>query len=152
MELFAFSNDQPNPSSKDNLISPYGEPFIRQGFPHDHTHLSPIDSLVDDCNFYSLGILLIELCFGRRLEDHPYRKKYQATTDVESKHAFDVLAALKWAGNVSGEGGDDYATAVKWCFTGTTDREKNWRGEIVRNVVRPLEICMEHFQTAAVFG
>jgi hypothetical protein len=138
------------PSDDDKSIILYGEPFIQQGFQYGHTHLSSTDSCVKDCNFYFLGILLLELCFGCRLEDHPLRKKYPSTTDAIAKHAFDVLAALKWSGRVSGEGGDDYATAVKWCFMNPTDREKNWRSEIVRNVVRPLEICMEHFQTATV--
>jgi hypothetical protein len=140
------------PSNDDSPIIPYGEPFIRQGFPHSHTHLPSTDFSVNDCNFYSLGILLLELCFGCRLEDHHLYKKHPSTTDAATKHAFDVMAALKWSSSVSGEGGDDYATAVKWCFMGVTDREKNWRGEIVANVVRPLEECMEHFQTAAVNG
>jgi hypothetical protein len=73
-----------------------------------------------------------------------------STTDAAAKYAFDVLAALEWSGSVSGEGGDDYATAVKWCFTGLTGEEKSWRGEMNRNVVQPFERCMEHFQTAAI--
>jgi hypothetical protein len=84
------------------------------------------------------------------LEDHPLRKKYPPTTDADAKYAFDVTAALKWSDSVGNEAGNFYATAVKWCFTGPTDREKHWRGEIIRNVVRPLEICMEHLQSAAV--
>jgi hypothetical protein len=137
-------------SDDDNLITPYGEPFIRQGFLRGHTPCPSTESFAYDYNFYSLGILLLELCFGCRLEDHPLRKKHPSAIDVAAKNAFDVMAALKWSGSVSGEGGDDYATAVKWCFTGATDRKQNWRGEIVRNVVRPLEICMEHFQSATV--
>jgi hypothetical protein len=138
------------PSNDDNPVTPYGEPFIRQGFAHSHTYLSSTDSSENDCNFYSLGILLLELCFGYRLEDYHLRKKQLSTTDAATKHAFDVVAALKWSSSVSDEGGDDYATAVKWCFTGVTDGEKNWRGELVRNVVRPLEKCMEHFHAAAL--
>ncbi|KAF1925145.1 uncharacterized protein M421DRAFT_22857, partial [Didymella exigua CBS 183.55] len=83
-------------------------------------------------------------------QNHHLRKKHPSTTDAATKHAFDVMAALRWSSSVSGEGGDDYATAVKWCFTGVTDTQKNWRGEIVANVVRPLEKCMDHFQAAAV--
>lgn len=133
------------PLGHDNLDIPYGEPFIRQGFPHPHR--TSIDAEAAECNFYSLGILLLELCFGRRLEDHPLRKKHP-TGNAEVKQAFDVMAALKWSTSVSGEGGDDYAAAVKWCFTGAADKETNWRGEIIRNVVRPLELCQEHFKTA----
>ncbi|KAH7389317.1 hypothetical protein DE146DRAFT_635047 [Phaeosphaeria sp. MPI-PUGE-AT-0046c] len=140
------------PSNDDNPMIPYGEPFIRQDFLHSHTPLPSTDFFANDCNFYSLGILLLELCFGCRLEDHHQRKKYTSSADAEAKHALDVMAALKWSRSVSGEGGDDYATAVTWCFTGITDGEKNWRGEIVANVVQPLEKCMEHFQTAAAVG
>ncbi|KAI8936693.1 hypothetical protein NX059_007085 [Plenodomus lindquistii] len=137
------------PSNDDSTIVSYGEPFIRQGFPHSHTHLTSADPSTNDCNFHSLGILLLELCFGRRLEDHYLRKKHPSTTDAAAKHAFDVLAALEWSSLVNGEGGHEYARAVKWCFTGSTDRQKNWRREIVANVVWPLSKCMEHFQTAA---
>ncbi|KAF2818116.1 hypothetical protein CC86DRAFT_337510 [Ophiobolus disseminans] len=140
------------PSNDDSPTIPYDEPFIRQDFPHSHSHPISTDFFVNDCNFYSLGIILLELCFGRRLEDHHVHKKHPSTIDAVTKHAFDVMAALKWSSSVSGEGGDDYATAVTWCFMGVTDREKNWRGGIVANVVRPLEKCIEHFQTAAMVG
>jgi hypothetical protein len=134
------------PSDGDKSMLPYGEPFIRQGFPHDHTSLA--SNSAEHCNFYSLGILLLELCFGRRLQDSPLRKKYPPTTDTVTENAFDVMAALDWSRMVSDEGGDDYASAVKWCFTSATERDQNWRGELVRNVVRPLEMCMKHFQSA----
>ncbi|KAJ4350325.1 uncharacterized protein N0V89_008946 [Didymosphaeria variabile] len=140
------------PPNDDNLMTPYSKPFIRQGFSHSQTELHPTDFLTNDCNFYSLGILLLELCFGCRLEDYHLRKTRPATTDAAAKQAFDVLAALKWSDSVSDEGGDDYAKAVKWCFMGVTDREKNWRGEIIRNVVQPLETCMKHFQNVASYG
>ncbi|KAL1592028.1 hypothetical protein SLS60_011620 [Paraconiothyrium brasiliense] len=113
---------------------PYSRPFVRQGFSHNQTQLHSTDFLANDCNFYSLGILLLELCFGCRLEDYRLRKTRPATTDPAAKQALDVVAALKWSDSVSDEGGADYAKAVKWCFMGVTDREKNWRGEIIRNV------------------
>jgi hypothetical protein len=138
------------PSKKGSDTLPYGEPFIRQGFSDNHGCLVSTDNSTDDCNFYSLGILLLELCFGCRLEDHALRKKQPLTADAATKHAFDVMAGLKWSRSVSDEGGEDYATAVKWCFTGVTDREKDWRGEIVRNVVQPLERCMGYLQTVAI--
>lgn len=126
---------------------PYGEPFIRQDFPPSRTSASRTDA--NDCNFYSLAILLLELCFGRRLEDHPLRKKHP-TGDADAKQAFDLMAALKWSQSVADEGGDDYASAVKWCFTGCTGTNNSWRGEIIKNVIRPLELCQMHFKTVAI--
>ena len=126
----------------------YQEPFIRQGF---GTHrLTDLPTKANICNFSSLGILLLELCFGRRLDDHPLRKKHPAETG-EAKQAFDLMAALKWSQEVRDEGGDDFASAVKWCFlTGTKDRNRSWRGEIIENVIRPLEQCQEHFKAVAM--
>ncbi|CAN9091712.1 unnamed protein product [Alternaria alternata] len=140
--IFFPSNDD------DSDVLPYGEPFVRQGFSYNHTHFS--DDSTDECNFYSLGIILLELCFGCRLEDHVSHKKHPSAIDATTKHALDVVAGLKWSRNVNGEGGEDYATAVKWCFTGVTDREKNWRSGIVKNVVQPLETCMEYLQAVAI--
>ena len=135
------------PTGFDDADIPYGEPFIRQGFPLSGTPTPSTDA--NDCNFYSLGILLLELCFGQRLEDHPFRKKHP-TNDADAKQAFDLMAALKWSQRVADEGGDDYASAVKWCFTGTSGAGHSWRGEIIKNVIRPLEVCQDHFKTAAI--
>lgn len=127
----------------------YGEPFIQQDFSDGRKVLTSSDPSTDEYNFYSLGILLLELCFGSRLEDHPLRKKYPATSDPVAMHAFDVMAALDWSRRVSDEAGNGYATAVKWCFMSATAKGKSWRGEIIGNVVQPLETCLKHLQTAA---
>ena len=135
------------PCEDDDCSIPYHEPFIRQGFPLHYPATSNTEA--NDCNFYSLGILLLELCFGQRLEDHPLRKRHLAGAG-EAKQAFDLMAALKWSQSVGDEGGDDYASAAKWCFTGANNANQSWRGEIIKNVIRPLEMCQEHFKTAAV--
>lgn len=132
---------------EDSRNVPYHEPFIRQGFSVPHPVTSNTEA--NDCNFYSLGILLLELCFGRRLEDHPLRKKHPAGAG-EAKQAFDLMAALKWSQSVGDEGGDDYASAVNWCFTGASNASQSWRSEIIKKVIRPLEMCQEHFKTVAV--
>jgi hypothetical protein len=132
-------------------ILPYGEPFIRQGFLDSYPQPSSIGSPAADRNFYSLGILLLELCFGHRLQDHPLRKNNLETADAETENAFDIVAALLWSTSVSEEGGDDYATAVMWCFTGAAGQKGEWRKQFVRNVIRPLETCMKHFETASAY-
>lgn len=120
----------------------FAEPFIRQGFSTSDSNEA------NECDFFFLGILLLELCFGRRLEDHPLRRKHP-TGDAESKQLFDLKAAIQWSRSVCDEGGEDYAAAVKWCFTGAGDMSKNWRPEIIKNVIQPLERCQEHFRTAS---
>ena len=132
----------------DSCSIPYYEPFIRQGFSLQNVTIPGAEA--NDRNFYSLGILLLELCFGQRLEDHPLRKRYPDSTG-ENKQAFDLTVALRWSQSVDDEGGNDYASAVKWCFTsGTNNANNSWRGEIIKNVIRPLEACQEHFKTATM--
>lgn len=135
------------PCVKDTWNVSFHEPFIRQGFAPQSCAIA--DEQGKECNFASLGILLLELCFGRRLEDHPLRKKHPLG-DGEAKRAFDLMAAITWSHHVSDEGGEDYASAVKWCLI-TSARKANdsWRSEIVKNVIRPLEKCQEHFKTVA---
>ncbi|KAF2130672.1 hypothetical protein P153DRAFT_396059 [Dothidotthia symphoricarpi CBS 119687] len=113
----------PSLDDEDNI--PHQEPFLRQGFSPQHS--TTTSTKANDCDFISLGILLLELCFGQRLEDHPLRKKY--AVEVEgSKDAFDLMAALKWCQSVTDEGGDDYASAVKWCFVaGARAGNDSWR-------------------------
>jgi hypothetical protein len=93
------------------------------GFLNSHPQPSSIGSPTADRDFYSLGILLLELCFGCRMQDHPLRKNDLATADAETENALDIVAALKWSTSVSEESGDDYATAVTWCFTGAAGQK-----------------------------
>ncbi|KAH7086083.1 hypothetical protein BKA63DRAFT_32446 [Paraphoma chrysanthemicola] len=127
----------------------YHKPFIRQGFKPTQPNTIPA---INDTTFASLGILLLELCYGRRLEDYAFRKKYEPSTG-DTKDAFDLMAALKWSQGLSEEGGPEYAAAVKWCFfagTGTGSGSNSWRGEIIKNVIRPLEKCQEFFEGVGV--
>lgn len=86
-----------------------------------------------------LGIILLELCFGKLLEDQPCRKNWPPVNDENAKFALDVAAALDWLQEVEGEAGPDYASAVGWCLLAT--RPGRWRQEMLWKVVKPLEGC-----------
>jgi hypothetical protein len=135
------------PSHDDVHSIPYREPFILQGFPLDDPVRPDIGA--GECNFYSLGILLLELCFGQRLEDHPLRKKHP-TGVGEVKQAFDLMASLQWSRSVFDDAGHDYEAAVKWCFTGANSANQPWRNEIIKNVIRPLEKCQDCFKEGSL--
>lgn len=134
------------PRKDDDQVLVYSEPYIRRNFPRADSQSSP-GILTDDRNFYSLGILLLELCFGLRLEDHPLRKRKPPANDLETIHALDLVAAMEWKETVRGESGDCYAAAVNWCFSSVQDRAKGWRGDFIRNVIWPLEMCIKHLKT-----
>ena len=104
----------------------------------------------------TLGILLIELCFGTALEDHEMRKECQtshtggsANADLEA--VLDLGVALEWSRSVGGEAGERYADAVQWCLKGqaTGAKDDRWREELYTNVVSPLQFCYEQFSAPA---
>jgi hypothetical protein len=125
----------------------FGEPFIEKEF---HGTATSRNHSTTDFNFQSLGIILLELCFGHRLEDHPIRRKYAPGNDAQSEAAFDLIAAIAWLQNVEEEAGADYASAVRWCFTCSIHTSKTWQIELVRNVVQPLEKCQKLFEAFGV--
>lgn len=89
-----------------------------------------------------LGILLLELCFGSLIEDHPSRKKCPVGDD-KTAPMFDMLAAVEWLRDVGDEAGPDYASATEWCLLGsrTMTNADAWRRTLFENVVQPLERC-----------
>ncbi|KAK4033528.1 hypothetical protein C8A01DRAFT_49909 [Parachaetomium inaequale] len=66
----------------------------------------PSDEIIG--GFESLGIVLLELCFGKPIEVYPVWLKLRS----------DLLAALEWLKDVTEEAGPDYADAVAWCLIG----------------------------------
>ena len=96
----------------------------------------------------TMGILLIELCFGAVLEDHEMRKQYSANNvgrdnNLDLVAALDLAVALEWSRSVGGESGELYSNAVQWCLRGqvTGAGDDKWREELFSNVVAPLRSC-----------
>ena len=114
------------------------EPFIRQGFPTaDATDLH--NENPDRWAFHSLGIRLLELCFGKTVESHD--PKVLKVPEAE-RFIASIMVAKVWAGSVEEEAGQAYSKAVKWCladggneFLIETD---SWRDGMIKNVVLPL--------------
>lgn len=126
------------PDDQDKSV--LNEAFIQQDFT-----TRVVDSSASDNFLELLGITLIELCFGQRLEDTQARKKYPTgSEDDGTKLALDLLAASAWRKQVEEEGGPDYAAAVKWCFSGSSF-QGSWHKDLVRNVIVPLEKCQQQF-------
>ena len=107
-----------------------------------------------DRSLLTLGILLIELCFGTALEDHEMRRQYhsldaQQTGTPDLAAALDLAVALEWSRSVYGEAGETYADAVNWCLRGQMAGaiDDKWREELFANVVRPLQSCHEQLHS-----
>ncbi|ELQ34924.1 hypothetical protein OOU_Y34scaffold00740g2 [Pyricularia oryzae Y34] len=96
-----------------------------------------------------LGITLLELCFRSPLERQHWRTLYGPGASDNEREGFDVLAAIGWLREVADEAGPDYAAAVLWCLashkTAPADR---WREDMLREVLRPLQRCVDSFKLA----
>ncbi|RMZ09793.1 hypothetical protein D0864_01420 [Hortaea werneckii] len=96
-----------------------------------------------DETFWSLGIVLLELCFGKRLETHDLWSSSFARNPLDP---FQRLAiAQEWARDVELEADTDFAEAVLWCLQrAPIDASRNeWRNEYVQSVIQPLGRCCQ---------
>jgi hypothetical protein len=95
--------------------------------------------------FASLGIVLLELCFGKSIDQHPSRQDFP-NGDEQVNSAFDLITALEWLNDVNEEAGVDYFEAVEWCLAGCRSLPNNgaWRKLMVKKVVEPLERCYDY--------
>jgi hypothetical protein len=105
------------------------------------------DGANEDHSVASLGMLLLELCFGKLLEDHPIRRSMPVMSGPQNFY-LDLAAALQWSEQVVDEAGPAYAGAVKWCLSQSTvgTKDEKWRAELYENVVKPLQECHDHLR------
>ena len=94
-----------------------------------------------------LGILLLELCFGKPLESQPFRQRWGPGDAITGK-VFDVMAAREWQCHVNDEAGMDYAEAVAWCLGGNRSTPDRWRQDMLKKVILPLQRCRDYLTTA----
>lgn len=94
-----------------------------------------------------LGITLLELCFRAPLEQQPCRTSWPRGESEQEREGFDFLAAKDWLREVNDEAGPEYAAAVSWCLLGNaTAPADKWRSEMLNEVVRPLQRCLDWFR------
>ncbi|RKU48929.1 hypothetical protein DL546_009133 [Coniochaeta pulveracea] len=100
-----------------------------------------------------LGIVLLELCFGKLLKDQPCRRKLPDGANELEKKVFDYMAAREWHQEVNEEAGPDYADAVAWCLWGNRSCPPElWRRKMLEEVVQPLEQCRQYLGGGAGGG
>lgn len=88
----------------------------------------------------SLGIRLLELCFGQTLETTTYRKLLPAG-DMISAPILDYAAAIQWSRLVGEEAGPEFTEAIEWCLHTKGIADGSWRKGLWQHVVVPLDAC-----------
>ncbi|KAK3370388.1 hypothetical protein B0H63DRAFT_486905 [Podospora didyma] len=133
--------------AKDANLFLLDQPHINRDFQLDGG--SPSEQVFNNAPFTDaldhLGIMLLELCFGRILEDQACRKRWPAGGNGKEKAVFDIMAARDWQCQVNEEAGPDYAEAVGWCLGGNRSTpSERWRQEMLRKVIQPLQRCRDY--------
>lgn len=88
----------------------------------------------------SLGIRLLELCYGSSIETNSFRKQLPIG-DPTTAQMFDYAAALQWSKLVSEEAGPEFADAIEWCLRTRDFGNGDWRKDIYQHVIVPLDSC-----------
>lgn len=110
--------------------------------------------MLADHGMSTLGILLLELCFGMALEDHEIRRNF-VSLDGQPNPGLDLVAAMQWCDRYANdEAGPEFAGAIDWCLRNPTARtigakDQGWREELFTQVVEPLQYCHKQLVAAA---
>lgn len=84
-----------------------------------------------------LGVVLLELCFGKTIDEQRYRQVMGAGNNEAERRAFNNQAAQQWQYDVDEEAGHDYSEAVKWCLGKNVSDQ--WRQDMLQHVIEPLQ-------------
>lgn len=123
--------------TSDNSTTILGEPYLSQ-----HFHITPSTTSTPskpDRSFVSLGIVLLELCFGRRFDDCSFWSQ-PGFALLKDNPNMRLTMACQWLEDVEGDAGVDYASAVEWTLrqAPVAAKDNNWRLDFAENVVQPL--------------
>lgn len=90
----------------------------------------------DDSVFALLGILLLELCYNKPLEEHDsFKSRPESKNDPLIRKA----VAVEWAKDVEYQWNEEGARAIGWCLHNASSRSEGWRMKFATNVVEPLK-------------
>ena len=98
----------------------------------------------------SLGVCLLELCFGCSLESYKVRSGLSGGTGALAA-LLDHAAAIQWSDDVLEEAGPYFDDAIKWCLQARNSIDESWRTEIWSQVIVPLTNCSNHVSQKPVF-
>lgn len=119
-------------------VAPDGKTMLhKQAFVLSQFH-SANDAQPSDETFILLGILLLELCFNKTLEQHPQWQAWQKIPGLIIDPILRLAVATTWARTAEDVWSIDGAKAINWCLHCARSQNDKWREEFASNVFEPL--------------
>lgn len=125
-------------------------PFVRHAFAStksNHTpqiagQSSPAVRFVARDSLSSLGIILLEICYGQTIEDQPFRKRYLGP-DGKPHEYTNFMTARDWAESVA-EQEPEWEHIIRCCISCMFEEKADWENKkftaaVYESVVEPLE-------------
>jgi hypothetical protein len=114
------------------------KPFFSGEYFYGNAHASlPLAHCPGDLVVESLGITLLELCFGKTLETFP---EYKEMGEVKPSHSFSHGFANRLLPRAYNRMGSEFADTIDWCLMHRqiSLEDDSWRNELFLNVIIPL--------------
>lgn len=92
----------------------------------------------NDSTFPHIGVLLLELCFNKTLEQHPQWQTWQQLPKSVADPVLRLAVATMWAETVEDMWPIEGAQAISWCLHPARPQNDKWREEFASNVAEPL--------------
>jgi hypothetical protein len=119
-------------------VAPDGQTLLhKQAFVLSHFHPTPT-SQPNDKTFPQIGILLLELCFNKTLDQDAQWQSWRQIPDSVSDPILRLAVATTWARTVEDVWSLEGAQAINWCLHSARPQNDKWREEFASNVVEPL--------------
>ncbi|WPH03870.1 Hypothetical protein R9X50_00675300 [Acrodontium crateriforme] len=120
----------------------YNEPYLQTVF-----ESQPSLTKQKDMSFATLGICLLELCFGMLLEEH-HLWEQPCFAQGKNNPIIRQAVASEWLEEVAGEAGPEYAAALEWTLRSAPavagcGSSGKWRADFASMVIQPLQRCYE---------
>ncbi|KUJ19144.1 uncharacterized protein LY89DRAFT_683078 [Mollisia scopiformis] len=130
------------------------QPYLSHSFPSTKaTHCPSGETTTETQNINSpraslssLGILLLELCWGQTIESQTNLRNKHLSSDGKAIGGTDYLTAIDWLDTVDEEE-PRMGPIIKWCIFCLYEGKPNWADSnftqaVYTNVVRPLEMLV----------
>ena len=108
--------------------------------------ITPTARSATKASLNQLGILLLELCFGKAIEEQTHIRE-EFLFNGQPHNQTDILTAREWIADVEFEAGLEFRNAIKCCFD--FDVKPNWNDikftqSIHAGVVQPLKQILDN--------